>query len=436
MTSLILKSTVLLILTGIAAYALRRQSAGLVHRVWMTGLIATLALPLVNVWAPQWGPLALLRFDPGLSLGPGLDDLMPTAWLCGVVIGLGMMLAGTARLAWLVVHSEPLLDSHWNAVAADLGRQLHLRRRVQLLQSRDSRFLGTWGIWRPRILLPAAARAWSADRVRVVLAHEIAHVARGDWPIQVLAEAARAIYWFNPLFWILVRRLRQESEHASDNVVLGLGIGQADYARELLEISQQLGAGVRQGPILAIAQPSFLERRLVAVLNPKLKRVAAAPWATLVIISLAIGVSVPLATLRDTATGETETHESQAAAAAGDSSCPVTPTITETPPNPELTAAFGAGPWHVNDERSIWVWAQPYAARQTVSAIWIRPEGTRLALNAERLDGDAPPVESTFDCCFPGAFKTGGLQFPTPGCWRVTATAGERTLTFVTEVSR
>jgi hypothetical protein len=266
-------------------------------------------------------------------------------------------------------------------------------------------------------------------------------IARGDWPIQILAEAARAIYWFNPLFWILVRRLRQASEHAADNIVLGLGVGQTEYARDLLEVAQELGAGARQGPILAVAQPSFLERRLIAVLNPRLKRVAAAPWATLLIVTLAVGVSIPLATLRDASTGAAASGDSAeaspapgAASAALGAACPVTPTQSEAPPSSELADAFGDGPWHVNDDRSIWVWAQPYAAERTVSAIWIRPEGTQLSVTAERLDGAAPPIDATFDCCVPRIFKSGGIQFPTAGCWRVDAVAGDRRLSFVTEV--
>jgi beta-lactamase regulating signal transducer with metallopeptidase domain len=451
---LVLKSTLLLLLIGVAAYLLRRQSASLVHRVWMAGLVAALAMPVVSAMAPEWS--SALPFSLGLDLeaSDAIANLLRTLWLAGAVVGLGLMLAGAARLGWLVLHSEPLVDARWNAIVADLGRRLNLRRPVHLLSSPKVSFLGTWGIWRPRVLVPRSARSWSDRRVRAVLAHELAHAARGDWPVQVLSEAARAIYWFNPLFWILASRLRQESEHAADNMVLGLGMGQADYARELLEISQQLGAHARQGPILAMAQPSFLERRLVAILNPKLKRVAAAPWATLVIMLLAIGLSVPLATMRDGSAGigrgsaGASTQGSAGSAAVGSAvggpaasapavagaSCPVTPILSEAPPDSDLAAAFGNGPWHVNEDRSIWVWAQPYVAEQHVSAIWIRPEGTRLELTGERLDGSAPPIEASFNCCFPNTFKTGGLRFPTPGCWRVDATAGDRRLSFVTEV--
>jgi hypothetical protein len=109
----------------------------------------------------------------------------------------------------------------------------------------------------------------------------------------------------------------------------------------------------------------------------------------------------------------------------------VTPTVEAVPPTAEM---LGSGPWHVNDDRTIWVWALPYAAESTINAVWVRPEGAQLALDGERIDGAAPRLEARVNCCSLQSFKSGGVRFPTPGCWRVTATAGDSRLTFVTEV--
>ena len=83
--------------------------------------------------------------------------------------------------------------------------------------------LVTWGAFFPVILLPAGAGAWHGDRIRIVLAHELAHLARRDWLIQLLAETGRAVNWFNPLYWVACARLRRESEYACDDIVLDLG---------------------------------------------------------------------------------------------------------------------------------------------------------------------------------------------------------------------
>ena len=95
-----------------------------------------------------------------------------------------------------------------------------LRRHVALLQTHASDLLATWGLLRPSVLLPAHAREWSDDRIRIVLCHELAHIRRNDWFVQIAAEALRSLFWFNPLIWIACTRLRRESEQACDDVVL------------------------------------------------------------------------------------------------------------------------------------------------------------------------------------------------------------------------
>ena len=75
----------------------------------------------------------------------------------------------------------------------------------------------TWGLFRPVIVLPSGAEHWPEDRRRIVLSHELAHIARHDWLLQICAELVRALYWFHPLAWLAAARLRQESERACDD---------------------------------------------------------------------------------------------------------------------------------------------------------------------------------------------------------------------------
>ncbi len=101
---------------------------------------------------------------------------------------------------------------------------------MTLLESTHPSLLVTWGLARPKVILPAAAAAWTDERARVVLSHELAHIRRGDWIVQLSAELLRAFYWFNPLLWIACRRLRLESEHACDDEVMSRGVEGTDYA--------------------------------------------------------------------------------------------------------------------------------------------------------------------------------------------------------------
>jgi tetratricopeptide (TPR) repeat protein len=131
----------------------------------------------------------------------------------------------------------------------------------------------TSGLRRPILLLPESAQRWDAPRRRVVLLHELAHVARRDWPALLLAEVAVAVYWFHPLAWILARRLRREAERAADDRVLAAGTKPSVYAGHLLGIFRSLVP--RSGdplPVMGMARPSHFEERLRSILDPALGR--------------------------------------------------------------------------------------------------------------------------------------------------------------------
>ena len=122
-------------------------------------------------------------------------------------------------------------------------------------------------------MLPASASGWSAERMRVVLLHELAHARRGDWMVPMAAEALRCVWWFNPLAWAIRARLRRESEHAADDLVLARGVPAATCATHLVELAREVRKHRRTWlPAPAMARPSHLERRLSTMLNSRTNR--------------------------------------------------------------------------------------------------------------------------------------------------------------------
>jgi len=153
----------------------------------------------------------------------------------------------------------------------------------------------TWGVLRPRVILPAGSVEWPEVRARVVLRHELAHVRRGDWIMQMIAQTLRIVYWFNPVVWIACRRLRLESECACDDSVLSDDIKGHEYAEHLLDLARALNKpGQSWSAALTMSRPSTIERRFAAMLNPGLNRYPLTRFGMLSMVLIGLSVTFAL----------------------------------------------------------------------------------------------------------------------------------------------
>ncbi|MDR3692029.1 MAG: M56 family metallopeptidase [Fimbriimonas sp.] len=122
------------------------------------------------------------------------------------------------------------------------------------------------------ILLPVEAAEWDASTLEMVIRHEESHIRRQDHAWMHLAHLLCIAHWFNPLAWILARRLRIECEHVADNTVLSLGVQPSRYAEVLLAFQ---ASGTTLLP-LGATQPMFrrsgLALRLESILSPATRR--------------------------------------------------------------------------------------------------------------------------------------------------------------------
>src|SRR5262249_4391227 len=138
--------------------------------------------------------------------------------------------------------------------------QLELKNSVTLLVYPDKTIPVVWGIFRCRLMLPAAAREWSSEQLRSVLLHELAHIKRRDMFAQLVVQFACALHWFNPLVWLAAWRLAVERERACDDLVLASGVRPSAYAGHLLEVATGLSpTRWTQSCALAMARQSSLE---------------------------------------------------------------------------------------------------------------------------------------------------------------------------------
>ncbi|HEY6273871.1 MAG TPA: M56 family metallopeptidase, partial [Terriglobales bacterium] len=222
--------------------------------------------------------------------------VLALVWLAGVLFLALRWLASTFSLAALVRRAVPVSDPEWNAQVRKVSCALNVRRSIVLLESQQTEVPLAIGIFRPAVILPPDRREWSDLRRQAILHHEIAHIARLDALTQSVAQAATTLYWFHPLAWLIVRAMRAERERACDDQVLAAGTKPSEYAHELLDIV----ANLRQPDLAALAmgRRSQLEGRVLAVLNPALRRGPVSRWTSFALALLVLGIVLPLAAIR------------------------------------------------------------------------------------------------------------------------------------------
>jgi beta-lactamase regulating signal transducer with metallopeptidase domain len=146
------------------------------------------------------------------------------------------------------------------------------------------------GWLRPAIILPSEADQWSSERLVMVLCHEIAHFRRGDYGLLPMICVLRVFYWWHPLIWMALARLRRERENACDDLVLNENVRATDYAELIVATARQaetLGWG---SGALAMASPSHLGERIRAILNPDLNRRQASRTTVFIGLTLAFAL--------------------------------------------------------------------------------------------------------------------------------------------------
>lgn len=315
------KGTALLALAWALSFVLRRSEARVRRGLWNVALLSVLVTPMLSYLTPSWrlailptlpdrlqneaaaGPRFAKHIAPGLHTPPApVTSPNPVAqpplrlqqltanplqlsapreslrtpwavlilgvWLIGVVAVLSRLLIGLRRADRYARTAVPLFDEPWCNLNARLSAQMHLPRKISLLRHDEIAVPFTWGFLRPVVLLPADAESWSTRRRYLVLAHELTHIRRNDWLMQILAQIACAVYWFNPLTWLATGRLFLERERACDSDVIALGTKPSEYASHLVDITK-LMPSKWTAPVatLAMVRGSHLRGRVVSILN-------------------------------------------------------------------------------------------------------------------------------------------------------------------------
>jgi beta-lactamase regulating signal transducer with metallopeptidase domain len=190
---------------------------------------------------PTWPERATAALRPWLAW-------LVAAWGLGVVVcSLRPLLGWRTLWRWRRVGVSPA-SAEVVAALRRASERLGLRRAVQVLQSTLAQVPVVIGYVRPVVLLPVTLVAGiPAAQLDAILAHELAHVRRHDFVINLLQTLVETVFFYHPGVWWLSRRLRVEREYCCDDLVVQVLGNRVAYGRALLAVEERRG----QKPILA-----------------------------------------------------------------------------------------------------------------------------------------------------------------------------------------
>lgn len=329
-----------LLIPGVAyltIWSLRRSSAEERHLILACAVVALLLLPAATVLLPKArvplapidltrtgvtqgvrsavsgetavNPLPLGRISDRQSSLAGATSTKPRRWIslaalarlyaaiAGLILvySLGSTIGTLRRLRSLA----PIDDPATTELTARLASRIGLRQPVRLLAGDSDRTPWAWGLIRRSVVLPAQFWSWPAEEQRNAIAHELAHIRRRDTLSLLLGRLTCALYWLQPLAWLVVRRMTREAEQACDDRVLLCGADRSTYAAQLLAIAKAIYRDAGRRPLAsAMAGRSSVTRRIKSILDERTRRTTVGRFKLTSALATMLLLVVPLAVLR------------------------------------------------------------------------------------------------------------------------------------------
>lgn len=301
-----LSATVLMALGLAVLVCFRGMPVWCRYGIWLL-VLARLLVPVAppagfSVWnlaereaAPVVVSPSLAGYQPAIQQTASLRhegepvEVIPLIWLAGVLGWMGLALVRHQRLArW--VRRQSLCSDARVLLLLEQARRAFGVRAVCVIVNERFEAPAVFGVWRPRVLLPAAwLKEASDEELFLVLLHELAHVKCRDGLLNWVCIFAHSLHWFNPAAWYAMRRLRREREIFCDALVLARlrPEQRPGYGSTLIKMAAQLSA-VSPATLVPILQhkPEIHRRiHMIAKYKPTPRMLSAG--AALVLVALA-----------------------------------------------------------------------------------------------------------------------------------------------------
>lgn len=259
-----------------------------------TGLAVT-ANNAQNLQAVNWQNTAYK-----LSLGAKMQiwlqmhiSELVICWLIGTALLLIRFAAGWVYTERLRNQSQTISGKEWRTRFGLLAARLNVSVAVEFRENARVLTPMVIGAFKPVILLPVGLLAgFPVSQIEAIIAHELAHIRRNDYLINMIQSVIEVFYFFHPALWWLSEKVRTEREHCCDDIALAICEDKMTLAHALVKVAEWQSA-----PALAMAfaskKPLLLQRvRRVLGLTPKPVKTFSPLPVMLIAISMVVGISM------------------------------------------------------------------------------------------------------------------------------------------------
>ncbi|HEX6084635.1 MAG TPA: M56 family metallopeptidase [Thermoanaerobaculia bacterium] len=259
--------------------------------------------------------------DRALSALSSARTLLPSIvgiWLAGVALLSARLLVSWIRARRLARYGAQPAAPELQLMAIRLSDALGLRGAVKLLQSAAVEVPSVIGSLRPVVLIPASAlTGLTPEQIEMVLAHELAHIRRHDFLVNLLQAVVETLMFYHPAVWWMSRRVRIERENCCDDLAVAVCGNPIQYARALTRLEELRVSSMTV--VVAANGGSLIERIRRIAAGRAEGTLSSSRWAAALAMLAVLVIAVAVPTLPALAERNEEKKKNEAKAEAASS---------------------------------------------------------------------------------------------------------------------
>jgi beta-lactamase regulating signal transducer with metallopeptidase domain len=183
-------------------------------------------------------------------------------WLVGLVMALLRLVGNISYVYYLRSKLNFPVEQYWEMLLSSIADKLNVKKNIAILESALVRAPVVIGHLKPMILFPIGAiNRLSTDEVESIITHELAHIKRNDYLVNIMLNIAESIFYFHPAMWWLSSQIKAEREHCCDDIAIATLGNPLKYAKSLVAVQEM----AYYSPQLAMAFASKEKKSQLAI---------------------------------------------------------------------------------------------------------------------------------------------------------------------------